>query len=87
VPYALRLTLSGEFLHSAPWNSSIGSANLSHGCTNVTIDDARWFYENIQRGDPVITKNGKGFSPLWDGAGAGWNVPWTAWKAMAADTP
>lgn len=87
VPYALRLTLSGEFLHSAPWNSSIGSANLSHGCTNVTVEDARWFYKNIQRGDPVVTENGKGVPPAWDGAGAGWNISWTAWKAMAAETP
>lgn len=87
VPYAIRLTLSGEFLHSAPWNGSIGSANLSHGCTNLTIDDARWMYENIQYGDPAIYVNGVGEPPLWDGDGAGWNLSWAQWRAMAAPRP
>jgi len=87
-PYAFRLTLTGEFLHSASWNSSIGYANTSHGCTNLTISDAKWFYENSRRGDPVITVNtGEGAPDIWDGDGAPWNLSWTDWKAKSATAP
>lgn len=86
-PYAIRLTITGEFLHSAPWNGSIGYANTSHGCTNMTISDAKWFYENSLRGDPVITVNGGAEPAVWDGDGAPWNVSWSSWKAMASPTP
>lgn len=86
-PYAMRLTVTGEFLHSASWNGSIGYANTSHGCTNVTVADAKWFYENLQRGDPVITVNGGSEPAWWDGDGAPWNIPWSTWKAMSAPVP
>ena len=87
-PYSIRLTWSGEFLHSATWNGSIGYAHTSHGCTNLTLDDARWFYENGLRGDPVITKNtGMGYRGAWDGDGAPWNVDWETWKANSATAP
>lgn len=87
VPYAMRLTLSGEFLHSAPWNSQIGYANLSHGCTNVTVEDAQWFYEHLQHADPVITLHGGTPPEPWDGDGAPWNISWSQWKAMAYPAP
>lgn len=87
VPYAMRLTLSGEFLHSAPWNGQIGYANLSHGCTNVTVDDARWYYENLQQGDPVVTTNAGSKPELWDNPGAGWNLSWRQWQDMRVFAP
>ena len=38
VPYAIRLTNSGEFIHAAPWATSrIGRWNGSHGCTNLQV--------------------------------------------------
>lgn len=37
VPYALRVTSSGEFVHGAPWSvGSQGSANVSHGCVGMS---------------------------------------------------
>lgn len=87
-PYSIRLTWSGEFLHSATWNGAIGSAHTSHGCTNLTLSDAQWFYENGLRGDPVVTKNtGMGYRGAWDGDGAPWNVGWKTWKAQSAVAP
>lgn len=87
-PYSIRLTWSGEFLHSATWNNAIGYANTSHGCTNLTLSDARWFYENSLRGDPVITKNtGRGYRGAWDGDGAPWNVDWKTWNLQSAVAP
>ena len=54
VQYAMRLTHSGEFIHAAPWSvGSQGSANVSHGCTGLSTDQARWLYSISKRGDVV----------------------------------
>lgn len=84
-PYAMRLTQSGEFIHGAPWATGrIGRVNGSHGCTNVTVSDAQWLYNNTLPGDPVITVNaGKPVEP-WNGWGGPWNVPWNKWLARSA---
>ena len=54
VPYAMRVTDTGEFLHGAPWSvGSQGDANVSHGCVGMSVADARWLYERSSRGDVV----------------------------------
>ncbi|GAA4935553.1 Ig-like domain-containing protein [Streptomonospora halophila] len=53
VAYAVRISNSGEFLHTADWNYQLGEANTSHGCINMSVPDSRWFYEESLRGDPV----------------------------------
>ncbi len=81
VPWSVRLTNSGEFVHAAPWNSEIGRANLSHGCTNLSVADARWFYSFSQLGDVVTYPNAPGqLVPATDGFGD-WNVSWSQWQA------
>ena len=84
VPYAMRITSSGEFLHGAPWNPYIGVANRSHGCTNLTLGAARWVFGRVMEGDPIVTKGtGRGMES-WNGLGGVWNVPWTQWVAGSA---
>lgn len=52
--FAVRLTWGGIFVHSAPWSvESQGYANVSHGCINLSPENAQWFYENVQVGDTV----------------------------------
>jgi lipoprotein-anchoring transpeptidase ErfK/SrfK len=52
--WAMRLTWSGEFLHSAPWSvGSQGNANVSHGCTNLSPSDAKWLFDRSRMGDVV----------------------------------
>ncbi|ONM50204.1 L,D-transpeptidase [Nocardia donostiensis] len=52
--YAVRLTWSGVFVHSAPWSvDAQGNANVSHGCINLAPGDAAWYYEVVGIGDPV----------------------------------
>ena len=71
--YALRITNSGEFLHSAPWNAAhLGRRNASHGCVGMTVRDSQWLYENTLIGDPVVTtgtsrglEQGNGYAD-WD---------------------
>lgn len=80
-PYSTRLTTSGEFLHGAPWAyGRLGRWNGSHGCTNATVEDAKWFYETTLMGDPVISfKTGGNKMEPWNGWGGPWNVKWDEW--------
>jgi lipoprotein-anchoring transpeptidase ErfK/SrfK len=41
-------------IHGTYWHHNFGHP-MSHGCVNLTIDDARWFYEWAEIGTPVIT--------------------------------
>ena len=80
VPWSVRLTNSGEFIHAAPWNSQIGQANLSHGCTNLDTADAEWFYKFSLLGDVVQYPDAPGpTAKVWDGLGD-WNVSWATWR-------
>lgn len=84
VPYAMRITSSGEFLHGAPWNYYIGISNQSHGCTNLTLSSARWLFGHVREGDPVITTGTGRPTEPWNGLGGAWNTPWTTWVAGSA---
>ncbi len=82
VPWSVRVTNSGEFIHAAPWNPLVGQSDQSHGCTNLNTADAKWFYTFSGVGDVVVTTKGPGMPPMrsWDGWGD-WNVPWPTWSA------
>jgi lipoprotein-anchoring transpeptidase ErfK/SrfK len=71
VAWATRISDSGEFVHAAPWSvDSQGYENVSHGCVNVSTEAAKWFYDTLIPGDPVIIKNTVGPPPeVWDGYG------------------
>ena len=82
VPWSVRVTLDGEFVHSASWNGgNIGSRSTSHGCTNLNVGDAQWFYKFSILGDIVTYTNTQTnkVMPSWDGWGW-WNVPWSQWQ-------
>ncbi len=52
--YAVRVTWSGVYVHSAPWSvDSQGNANVSHGCINLSPDNAAWYFNNVSVGDPI----------------------------------
>ena len=52
--YAVRITNSGVYVHSAPWSvDSQGHANVSHGCINLSPDNAAWYFNQVSVGDPV----------------------------------
>jgi lipoprotein-anchoring transpeptidase ErfK/SrfK len=55
--YAVRVTWSGVYVHSAPWSvDSQGYSNVSHGCINLSPDDAAWYFETVNLGDPIIVQ-------------------------------
>lgn len=84
VKYALRLTNSGEFLHSAPWSvGDQGRRNVSHGCTGVSDAQGAWLYENVKIGDVVDTTGTD--KPMTMGNGiADWNINWSAYQKGSA---
>jgi lipoprotein-anchoring transpeptidase ErfK/SrfK len=57
VEYAVRITSRGLFVHSAPWAvNSLGFENVSHGCIGLSPEDAEWYYNTVNIGDPVIVQ-------------------------------
>ena len=87
VDWATQMSYSGVYVHSAPWSvGSQGSENVSHGCLNVSPENAQWFYNNTKRGDVVEVRGTVG-SVLSGVEGLGdWNIPWSQWKAGNANT-
>lgn len=52
---AVRITWGGVYVHSAPWSvGSQGNANVSHGCINLSPDNAAWYFDQVHVGDPVV---------------------------------
>ena len=57
VDYAVRITRRGLFVHSAPWAvDSLGYENVSHGCVGLSTEDAEWYFNTVNVGDPVIVQ-------------------------------
>ncbi|KUI37551.1 hypothetical protein AU194_21485 [Mycobacterium sp. GA-2829] len=56
--YGVRVTWGGVYIHSAPWSvASQGSANVSHGCINLSPENAEWYFNTVTVGDPVIVQS------------------------------
>jgi len=84
VEYASRLSNSGIFVHGAPWSvGDQGRRNVSHGCLNVSVANAGWFYENFGRGDLVEVTGAGGRLDVTDGFGD-WNAGWAEWQGGSA---
>ncbi|WP_159813729.1 L,D-transpeptidase family protein [Actinomyces sp. zg328] len=48
----------GNFaIHGAPWATDFGydSGQVSHGCVNAPVEEARWFYDFVEIGTTVVT--------------------------------
>lgn len=55
--YGVRVTWGGVYVHSAPWSvGSQGYANVSHGCINLSPDNASWYFSTVRVGDPIIVQ-------------------------------
>ncbi|MFC4048195.1 Ig-like domain-containing protein [Actinomadura syzygii] len=84
VNYAVRFSNSGEYVHSAPWSvGSQGSANVSHGCLNVSPENAKWFYDIAQRGD-VLKLTGSTREVEWDNGWSVFQMPFDEWRQGSA---
>lgn len=84
VAYALRVTTSGEFIHSAPWNAgNFGVRNASHGCVGMDEGQMYSLYSQAQIGDPVVFTGSDRKLEVGNGW-TEWNMTWEQWKAKSA---
>ncbi|MCI0478406.1 MAG: L,D-transpeptidase family protein, partial [Anaerolineales bacterium] len=51
VPWVMYFT-GAYAIHGTYWHHNFGTP-MSHGCVNLTIDDAKWFYDWAEVGTPV----------------------------------
>jgi lipoprotein-anchoring transpeptidase ErfK/SrfK len=81
---AVRISDSGEFVHSAPWSVwAQGRTNVSHGCVNASPAFAAWFFGIAQRGD-IVTVTGTSRELQWNNGWGYWQMPWKQWLQGSA---
>ena len=77
VPWSVRITWSGDYLHDAYWSvGDQGFSNVSHGCVNMSPANAETYYKMAVPGDPVKITG----SPRAGTWGNGWTVWFLSWK-------
>jgi lipoprotein-anchoring transpeptidase ErfK/SrfK len=83
--WAVRMSNNGEFIHANPATTGVqGSSNVTHGCVNLSIDNAKAYYDTAIYGDPVeVTgtpvKLASRDGDIWD-----WTLSWDQWKGLSA---
>jgi lipoprotein-anchoring transpeptidase ErfK/SrfK len=83
--WAVRMSNNGEFIHANPATTGVqGSSNVTHGCINLSIDNAKAYYDTAIYGDPVeVTgtpvKLASRDGDIWD-----WTLSWDQWKGLSA---
>jgi lipoprotein-anchoring transpeptidase ErfK/SrfK len=83
--WAVRMSNNGEFIHANPATTGVqGSSNVTHGCINLSIDNAKSYYDSAIYGDPVeVTgtpvKLASRDGDIWD-----WTLSWDQWKGLSA---
>ncbi len=79
VPWSVRFTWSGDYLHDAYWSvGEQGFTNVSHGCVNLSPANAQTYYQLAVPGDPV-TITGSPRGGTWDN---GWTVWFLRWREL-----
>jgi lipoprotein-anchoring transpeptidase ErfK/SrfK len=68
---------SGEYVHAAPWSvNSQGLANVSHGCINLSPDNALAFFAFSRVGDVVLVGGGPRPPAFGDHGVMDWDTEW-----------
>jgi lipoprotein-anchoring transpeptidase ErfK/SrfK len=77
VPWSVRFTWSGDYLHDAFWSvGEQGFTNVSHGCVNMPPAAAEYYYKMAVPGDPV-TITGSPRAGTWDNGWTYWFLNWS----------
>ncbi|MGB8652575.1 MAG: Ig-like domain-containing protein [Mycobacteriales bacterium] len=81
LPWSVRISNGGAFVHANPATVRFqGRLNVSHGCVNMSVADAQWFYENSHLGD-IVNVIHAAIGPVLSDAGmSDWNYTWAQWQ-------
>jgi len=84
--WAVRISDNGEFIHqNQDTVAAQGVDNVSHGCINLSAQDAQAYFQTAIYGDPVeVTGTSVQLSPA-DGDIYDWAIPWSEWTTLAAN--
>ncbi|MEV5568945.1 L,D-transpeptidase [Spirillospora sp. NPDC052269] len=85
IPWAVRITSSGEYVHEGATSAQqyLGVANMGHGCVRATPENAQWFFGIAQRGD-VVDVTGATRPLPWTNGWAFWVKSWPQWQHGSA---
>jgi len=82
-----RMTSGGEYIHAAPWSEGDqGKRNVSHGCTNVSQNNAKYLFNLTKIGDVVIVK-GTPRKLAWGNGWTDWDKSWADYVKGSALPP
>jgi lipoprotein-anchoring transpeptidase ErfK/SrfK len=84
VPYSVRFTWSGDYYHDAYWSvGEQGFENVSHGCVNLSPEDAQIYYNMAVPGDPITIK-GSPRAGTWGNGYTEWFLSWNQYLKGSA---
>jgi lipoprotein-anchoring transpeptidase ErfK/SrfK len=83
--WSVRISNNGEFIHANPETTGVqGSANITHGCVNLSTANAKEYFDSALFGDPVEVAGSRVAMSPADGDIYDWTVPWGEWVSMSA---
>ncbi|GAB3206718.1 L,D-transpeptidase [Nocardia tengchongensis] len=86
IHHAVRISHDGIYVHELAGSMwAQGNTNVSHGCLNISPDDATWFFDFVIPGDVVEVRN-TGGEPLDIWQNGDWSIPWPEWQQGRAHT-
>ncbi len=81
LPWDVRITWSGTFLHYSTGDPYPGHSYGSHGCVHLSLADAKWYYDLTKQGDPVTITGSPRGEAAGDNGYADYDVSWNEWLA------
>ncbi|MCW2783944.1 MAG: hypothetical protein JWP74_461 [Marmoricola sp.] len=81
LPWDVRITWSGTFLHYSTGDPYPGHSYGSHGCVHLSLADAKWYFNLTKQGDPVTITGSPRGKAAGDNGYADYNVSWGDWLA------
>ena len=81
--WAVRISNNGEFIHANPLSEGAqGNENITHGCVNLSTQDAENYFNTALFGDPVEVTGSPVPMPKTDIYD--WSYTWPEWQKLSA---
>ncbi len=83
--WAVRISDNGEFIHQNQGTvDDQGNTNVSHGCINLSAENAEEYFNSAIYGDPVEVTGTSVPLSSDDGDLYDWAIPWDQWLTMSS---